>query len=144
MTIEHIGIAVKDMEASNQLFEKLLGIAPYKTEKVDSEHVDTSFFQLGASKIELLHATQSDSAIAKFIEKKGEGIHHIAYGVPDVAGALASAAGRGLALVDEVPRPGARNTMTGFVDPGLPGGTLVEYVQDPQLNIELAHSPQLA
>ena len=84
MKIEHIGIAVKDMEASNQLFEKLLGKPHYKTEKVESEHVDTSFFQLGDSKIELLYATQSDSAIAKFIEKKGEGIHHIAFAVEEI------------------------------------------------------------
>ena len=78
--IEHIGIAVKNIEEANKVYEKLLGLAPYKTETVESEGVNTSFFQTGESKIELLQATTSESAIAKFIEKKGEGIHHIAFG----------------------------------------------------------------
>src|SRR3954471_9823042 len=84
LKIEHIGIAVKDLGLSNGLYEKLLGKEPYKAEKVESEHVNTSFFQVGESKIELLHATHPDSAIAKYIEKRGEGIHHIAFAVEDI------------------------------------------------------------
>ncbi len=82
--LEHIGIAVKDLEASNALFEKLLGVAPYKEEAVESEHVLTSFFQTGQSKIELLVGTSEESAIAKFIDKRGEGIHHVAFEVEDI------------------------------------------------------------
>ena len=82
--VEHIGIAVKDIAASNDLFTKLFNIAPYKSESVESEGVTTSFFQIKSTKIELLEATNSDSAIAKFIEKKGEGIHHIAFEVDDI------------------------------------------------------------
>src|ERR1035437_10146071 len=84
LKIEHLGIAVKNLEQSNELFSKLFGKTPYKLEKVESENVSTSFFKMGESKIELLEATDSNSAIAKFIEKKGEGIHHIAFEVEDI------------------------------------------------------------
>ena len=85
--IEHIGIAVKDIAASNKIFEDVLGVSPYKQEEVSSEHVLTSFFQVGESKIELLQATHADSAIAKFLEKNREGIHHIAFDVEDITNA---------------------------------------------------------
>src|ERR1700739_4991853 len=130
MTIEHIGIAVKDMEASNQLFEKLLGIAHYKTEKVESEHVDTSFFQLGDSKIELLYATQADSAIAKFIEKKGEGIHHIAFAVEDIEKEVERLKGEGFQPISDKPKQGADNKLVFFFHPKSANGVLVELCQE--------------
>ena len=87
--IEHIGVAVKDLEASNALFEQLLGVAPYKQEAVVSEGVTTSFFKSGPNKVELMQATNSDSQIAKFLDKKGEGIHHIAFSVEDIVSEIA-------------------------------------------------------
>jgi methylmalonyl-CoA/ethylmalonyl-CoA epimerase len=130
MLIEHIGIAVKDMEASNQLFEKLLGTAPYKTEKVESEHVDTSFFKLGDSKIELLYATQSDSAIAKFIEKKGEGIHHIAFAVEDIEKEVERLKAEGFQPISDKPKRGADNKLVFFFHPKSANGVLVELCQE--------------
>src|SRR4051812_31290112 len=99
--IEHIGIAVKDISASNLLFEKLMGKAPFKTEKVESEGVTTSFFMMGESKIELLEASSPDSPIAKFIEKKGEGIHHIAFEVEDIRKEMARLKKEGFVLLSD-------------------------------------------
>jgi methylmalonyl-CoA/ethylmalonyl-CoA epimerase len=142
LNIHHLGWVVASIEESLPKFTSAVALADLGVE--DHGWVLVAFLGVGCSLIELLEPQDAESDVREFLRTQGEGIHHLAYGVPDVAGALASAAGRGLALVDEVPRPGARNTMIGFVDPGLPGGTLVEYVQDPQLNIALAHSPQLA
>ena len=108
--IEHLGIAVKDIEASNKLFEALLNVAPYKMEEVESEGVKTSFFQVGESKIELLEASNEDSAIAKFIAKKGEGIHHIAYAVQDIRAEMARLEQAGFTLLNKEPKQVSRSS----------------------------------
>src|SRR5690606_27429883 len=107
--IEHLGIAVKNLEVSNSLFEKLLGVAPYKTEEVEQEGVKTSFFNTGNSKSELLEATTTDSAIAKFIEKKGEGIHHVAFEVSDIQSEVKRLKSEGFVVLNETPKKGADN-----------------------------------
>ena len=107
--IEHLGIAVKDLEASNQLFQKLLGAAPYKMEEVASEGVKTSFFLSGPNKVELLESTREDGPIAKFIDKKGEGIHHIAFEVDDIVSEIARLKSEGFIVLNEVPKKGADN-----------------------------------
>jgi methylmalonyl-CoA/ethylmalonyl-CoA epimerase len=112
--IEHLGIAVKDINASNALFAKLFGKQPYKLEDVESEGVKTSFFMIGESKIELLEATNSDSAIAKFIEKKGEGIHHIAFEVDDIDAEIARLKNEGFELIHSTPKDGADNKRIAF------------------------------
>ena len=112
--IEHIGIAVKDLAVSNQLFEKLLGTAAYKTEEVASEGVMTSFFQNGPNKIELLVATNPESPIAKFIEKKGEGIHHIAFEVDNILSEMERLKNEGFVLINELPKKGADNKLVAF------------------------------
>ncbi len=128
--IEHLGIAVKDLEISNSLFGKLLGSAPYKTEAVESENVNTSFFQIGESKIELLHATSADSAIAKFIEKKGEGIHHIAFAVNDIEKEVERLIGEGFQPISEKPKRGADNKLVFFFHPKTTNGVLIELCQE--------------
>jgi methylmalonyl-CoA/ethylmalonyl-CoA epimerase len=105
--IEHIGIAVKDLSASNKLFQDILGVAPYKEELVQSENVLTSFFQVGESKIELLQATSPDSAIAKFLEKNKEGMHHIAFDVEDIFSEIARLKGLGYVMIHDEPKAGA-------------------------------------
>ena len=128
--IEHLGIAVKDLEASNALFEKLLGVAPYKEESVESEGVKTSFFQTGPNKIELLEATNPDSPIAKFIEKKGEGIHHIAFEVLDILTEMQRLQSEGFTLLSEEPRVGADNKLVCFLHPKTTNGVLIELCQE--------------
>ncbi len=128
--IEHLGIAVKDLETSNSLFGKLLGSKHYKTEAVESENVNTSFFQIGESKIELLHATSSDSAIAKFIEKKGEGIHHIAFAVNDIEKEVERLIGEGFQPIYEKPKRGADNKLVFFFHPKTTNGVLIELCQE--------------
>ena len=128
--IEHIGIAVKDMEASNTLFEKLLGVPNYKMEEVLSEGVHTSFFKAGPNKIELLEATNDDSAIAKFIAKKGEGIHHIAFDVEDIVAEIARLKQEGFIVLNETPKKGADNKLVAFVHPKTANGVLVELCQE--------------
>ena len=130
MKIEHIGIAVKDLEVSNELFGKLFGTPHYKTETVESEHVSTSFFKAGESKIELLHATQSESAIAKFIEKKGEGIHHIAFGVDDIEKEVARLKAEGFQPISDKPKKGADNKLVFFFHPKSANGVLIELCQE--------------
>ena len=130
MLIEHIGIAVKDLETSNELFGKLFGKPHYKTESVESEHVDTSFFNLGDSKIELLHATNADSAIAKFIEKKGEGIHHIAFGVEDIEKEVERLKAEGFQPISDKPKKGADNKLVFFFHPKSANGVLIELCQE--------------
>jgi methylmalonyl-CoA/ethylmalonyl-CoA epimerase len=127
--IEHIGIAVKNLELSNDLFTKLLGTAPYKQEGVESEGVMTSFFQTGQTKIELLEATNPDSPIAKFIEKKGEGIHHIAFEVEDILAEMERLKNEGFTLLNEVPKKGADNKLVCFLHPKGTNSVLVELCQ---------------
>lgn len=128
--IEHIGIAVKDLEAANNTYEKLLGYEPYKQEVVDSEGVATSFFTSGESKIELLAATNPDSPIAKFIERRGEGIHHIAFAVEDIHAEVARLKAEGFKIINEEPRKGADNKLVVFVHPKSANGVLVELCQE--------------
>lgn len=128
--VEHIGIAVKNIKASNELFEKLFGKAHYKIEAVESESVSTSFFQLGETKIELLEATHPDSAIAKFIEKKGEGIHHIAYEVEDIIAEMKRLQSEGFVLLQQEPKKGADNKLICFLHPKSTNGVLVEICQE--------------
>ena len=128
--IEHIGIAVKNLEESNQLFAKLFGEAHYKTEGVESEGVKTSFFQVGPNKIELLEATKPDSPIAKFIEKKGEGIHHIAFDVQDIEAEVARLKEEGFIILNETPKKGADNKLVVFLHPKTTNGVLIELCQE--------------
>ena len=128
--IEHIGIAVKNLEVSNALFEKLFGEAPYKQEEVLSEGVKTSFFKNGPNKIELLEATNADSPIAKFIEKKGEGIHHIAFDVEDIISEIARLQAEGFTVLNEVPKKGADNKLVAFLHPKGTNGVLIELCQE--------------
>jgi methylmalonyl-CoA/ethylmalonyl-CoA epimerase len=128
--IEHIGIAVKDLAASNQIFEDVLGVAPYKQEEVQSEHLLTSFFQVGESKIELLQATSPDSAIAKYLEKNKEGIHHIAFDVDDIITEIERLKAKGYTLIHEPPKEGADNKIIAFMHPKSSNGVLVELCQD--------------
>ena len=128
--IEHLGIAVKDLATSSKMYERLLGKASYKTEKVESEGVTTQFFQLGESKIELLEATNPDSPIAKFIEKKGEGIHHIAFDVEDIASEIERLKAEGFELIHQAPKSGADNKLIAFLHPKSSGGVLVELCQE--------------
>jgi len=128
--IEHIGIAVKDLEGANELYTKLFGTPPYKTETVESENVSTSFFKVGESKIELLRATNPDSAIAKFIENKGEGIHHIAYAVDDIKAEMQRLSGEGFVVLNDEPKKGADNKLVCFLHPKSTNGVLVELCQE--------------
>ena len=128
--IEHIGIAVKDLQASNSIFEKLFGAPAYKSEWVESEGVKTSFFMNGPNKIELLEATHSDSPIAKFIEKKGEGIHHIAFDVEDIVLEIARLKAEGFVVLNEVPKKGADNKLVAFLHPKTTNGVLIELCQE--------------
>ncbi|MDI9858781.1 methylmalonyl-CoA epimerase [Flectobacillus roseus] len=127
--VEHIGIAVKSLTESNSLFSKLLGVQPYKQEGVESEGVLTSFFQTGQTKIELLEATNPDSPIAKFIEKKGEGIHHIAFEVEDIESEMTRLKSEGFILLNEVPKKGADNKLVCFLHPKSTNSVLVELCQ---------------
>jgi methylmalonyl-CoA/ethylmalonyl-CoA epimerase len=128
--IEHLGIAVKDINASNALFAKLFGKQPYKLEDVESEGVKTSFFMIGESKIELLEAANNDSAIAKFIEKKGEGIHHIAFEVDDIDAEIERLKNEGFELIHTTPKDGADNKRIAFIHPKSTNGVLVELCQE--------------
>ena len=128
--IEHIGIAVKDLEAANEVYTKLFGTPPYKTETVESEAVATSFFKVGESKIELLEATNSDSAIARFLEKKGEGIHHIAYAVDDIKLEMTRMRAEGFIVLNDAPKKGADNKLVCFLHPKSTNGVLIELCQE--------------
>ena len=128
--IEHLGSAVKDIEVGNALYTKLLGVPPYKEEVVESEGVRTSFFKAGPNKIELLEATSPDSPIAKFIEKRGEGIHHIAYAVEDLAAEMDRLKSEGFRLLNDAPKAGADNKWVCFLHPKDAGGTLIELCQE--------------
>lgn len=128
--IEHIGIAVRNLQEACEVYERLLGVAPYKTEEVVSEGVLTAFFKSGPNKIELLQATTEQSAIAQFIEKKGEGMHHIAFAVDDIQAEMKRLKGEGFTLLNEAPKRGADNRWICFVHPKDANGVLVELCQE--------------
>lgn len=128
--VEHIGIAVKNIADSNSLFIKLFNIEPYKQEAVESEGVTTSFFKINETKIELLEATNPESAIAKFIEKKGEGIHHLAFEVDDIEAEMERLKAEGFVLLNEQPKNGADNKLVCFLHPKGTNGVLVELCQE--------------
>ena len=128
--IEHIGIAVKDLEKSNQLFAALFGEKHYKIEEVLSEGVKTSFFKTGPNKIELLEPTSPESPIAKFIAKKGEGIHHIAFSVTDIITEIARLKKEGFTVLNEIPKKGADNKLVAFLHPKTTNGVLIELCQE--------------
>jgi methylmalonyl-CoA/ethylmalonyl-CoA epimerase len=130
LKIEHIGIAVSNLETSNKLFASLLGKSPYKSEEVASEGVTTSFFQTGESKIELLEASNPDSPIAKFIQKKGEGIHHIAFLVDDIIAEMKRLTLEGFILLSDTPKLGADNKLVCFLHPKGTNGVLIELCQE--------------
>lgn len=130
LKVEHLGIAVKSLETSESLYETLLGTKVYKREAVASEHVTTSFLQTGETKIELLESTNADSAIGKFIEKKGEGIHHIAFEVEDIHAEMLRLREEGFVLLNETPKKGADNKLVCFVHPKSANGVLVELCQE--------------
>ncbi len=125
--IEHIGIAVSSLEESIKYYEQVLGLSCYAIEEVKDQKVRTAFFRVGDTKIELLESTDPDGPIARFIEKRGPGIHHLAFAVEDVAQSLRNAAGHGVRLVDELPRRGAEGLQIGFLHPGSTFGVLTEF-----------------
>ena len=128
--IEHIGIAVKDLEKSNILFSQLFGETYYKIEEVVSEGVRTSFFKSGPNKIELLEATDPESPITKFIEKKGEGIHHIAFAVDDIIYEIDRLKNEGFTILNSTPKKGADNKLVAFLHPKSTNGVLIELCQE--------------
>lgn len=128
--IEHIGIAVKDIEKSNKIFADVLGVQPYKSEEVESEGVLTSFFKTGPNKIELLQATRPDSAIAKFLEKNKEGIHHIAFDVTDIYSEIERLKSLGYTMIHNEPKNGADNKIIAFLHPKDSNGVLIELCQE--------------
>ena len=127
--LEHIGIAVKNLEESNKVFAKLFGKPPYKIEVVEREGVRTSFFDVGGIKIELLEATKKDSAIAKFIEKRGEGIHHLAFATDQIESKMKELS-NDFTLLSDKPTAGADNKMIAFIHPKTTHGVLVELCQE--------------
>lgn len=128
--IEHIGIAVKDINKANETFKKLFGKAHYKVETVESEQVSTSFFEVGESKIELLEAQSADSAIAKYLAKNREGIHHIAFAVDDINAEIKRLKNEGFTFISDEPKRGADNKLVAFIHPKSANGLLVELCQD--------------
>ncbi|MDX1761391.1 MAG: methylmalonyl-CoA epimerase [Christiangramia sp.] len=128
--IEHIGIAVKDLDAANKTYAAVMGAEPYKSETVETEGVTTSFFKVGESKIELLAGTRPDSPISKFIEKRGEGIHHMAFYVDDIKTEIERLKKEGFRLLNEQPKPGADNKIVAFMHPKDANGVLVELCQE--------------
>ena len=132
--IEHIGIAVKDLEVSNALFTKIFGVDPYKQERVTSEGVETSFFQMGDSKIELLEGFSEGNAISKFIEKRGEGMHHIAFAVNDIRAEMDRLKKEGFELLSDEPKRGADNKWVCFLHPKTTNHLLIELCQDIEIS----------
>ncbi|MCR5886722.1 methylmalonyl-CoA epimerase [Hymenobacter sp. J193] len=129
INLEHLGLAVRDLAAATDLYTRLLGVAPYKKEHVTSEAVDTVFFQVGGSKVELLAGTSPDSPITRFLEKKPEGIHHVAFEVEDIRAEMARLRAEGFTLLNEEPKRGADNKLFCFVHPKTAAGVLVELCQ---------------
>ena len=134
--IEHIGIAVKSLKDSNELFSKLFGETHYKIEEVVSEGVNTSFFIVGGNKVELLEATKEDSPIARFIDKKGEGIHHIAFAVDDINSEIERLKKEGFVVLNDIPKQGADNKLVAFLHPKSTNGVLIELCQDIKQDLE--------
>ena len=128
--IEHLGIAVENIQESLKVYETLLGTTCYKLEEVESEGVKTAFLQIGESKIELLEATNPESPIAKFLEKKGEGIHHIAFDVEDIISEIARLKAEGFIVLNEIPKKGADNKLVAFLHPKSTNGVLIELCQE--------------
>jgi methylmalonyl-CoA/ethylmalonyl-CoA epimerase len=128
--LEHIGIAVRSLDEANKLFSRLLGTQPYKTEEVLSEGVRTSFFEVSGVKIELLESTRPDSPIEKFIEKRGEGIHHLAFEVSNIEKSIADRREAGFEPISPTPKRGADNKMISFLHPRQTGGVLIELCQE--------------
>ena len=128
--VEHIGIAVRDLEAAEKLFSTLFNSQPYKKETIASESVETSFFKINQTKIELLKATGAESAIAKFIEKKGEGFHHVAFEVDDILSEMDRLKNEGFTLLNEFPKQGADNKLVCFLHPKGTNGILIELCQE--------------
>lgn len=128
--VEHIGIAVRDIQVSNELFSKLLNVQPYKSETVASEGVTTSFFRVDQTKIELLEPTNPDSPIAKFLEKKGEGVHHIAFEVDDIVSEINRLKADGFTVLNETPKLGADNKLVCFLHPKSTNSVLIELCQE--------------
>ncbi len=128
--IEHVGIAVKDLEKSNKLFKKLLGQASYKTENVESENVATSFFKIGEQKIELLKSTSENSSISRFLDRRGEGVHHLALHVEDIPKEIQRLENEGFSFVSKTPVKGADNKMIVFLHPKTTNGVLIELCQE--------------
>lgn len=128
--IEHIGIAVRDLQTANSLYEKLLGVSPYKQETVESEGVSTSFFMAGNNKVELLQGITEGNAISSYIEKKGEGIHHIAFDVEDIYAEMERLKNEGFVLINSEPKKGADNKLICFVHPKSANGVLIELCQE--------------
>lgn len=128
--IEHIGIAVKDLDKSNELFAKLLGKKHFKTEEVTGEKVVTSFFQVGETKVELLQATDKSSPIAKYLEKKSEGVHHIAFDVENINAEVERLKAEGFEILNETPKLGADNKLVVFLHPRSTNGVLIELCQE--------------
>lgn len=128
--IEHLGIAVKELSKANEVFEKLFGSAPYKVEEVEREGVSTSFFRIGDNKVELLEATDPESPVSKFIEKNGEGLHHVAFEVDDIHAEMERLKGEGFRLIHEDPQDGADNKSICFLHPKDTNGLLVELCQE--------------
>ena len=128
--IEHIGIAVRNIDTANQIFKDILNEAPYKTEHVESEGVSTSFFKVGPNKIELLQANNPDSPIAKYIEKRGEGIHHIAFAVDNIEDEIKRLTQKGYRLINQSPKNGADNKIISFLHPKSSNGVLIELCQE--------------
>ncbi len=130
LKIEHLGIAVRNLSAANEIYTRLLGVNPYKSEAVGSEQVNTSFFCVGDNKIELLESTDPNGPIGKFIEKRGEGIHHVAFEVADILAEMDRLRSEGFVLLNEVPKKGADNKLVCFVHPKNTSGVLVELCQE--------------
>ncbi len=128
--IEHIGIAVRDLTIANEIYRKILDVDPYQEESVESEGVRTSFFKAGPNKIELLEATNPDSPIAKFIEKRGEGIHHIAFAVDDIYAEIERLEAQGFKMINNTPKTGADKKIVAFLHPKESNGVLIELCQD--------------
>jgi methylmalonyl-CoA/ethylmalonyl-CoA epimerase len=128
--IEHIGLAIKDANISIPIYNKLFGTEPYKIEEVASEHVKTIFYQVGPNKIELLESTQTDGVIAKFIEKRGEGLHHIAFEVDNIHKEMERLKNEGMQFINETPKDGADNKLIAFLHPSSTNGVLIELCQE--------------
>jgi methylmalonyl-CoA/ethylmalonyl-CoA epimerase len=136
LKIEHIGIAVKELSSAIPLYEKLLNSGCYKTEKVESEQVNTAFFQKGATKIELLESSNSEGVIAKFIDKKGEGIHHIAFEVADIEAEMTRLKAEGFTILNEKPQVGADNKLVCFLHPKGTNSVLIELCMENKVAID--------